>query len=596
MQIPHNDSLDNIVNTDFTFEVFVYIINSQNTDMPIYTTNTDGANPNFQIYVDNSNRLQVGYVNGGGDENLITLSEDILVSRYSWHHIAFTFTQSSGQFEIWLDGQNSNTGISATIQNAADAINIGYRKDNEEAYFHGYMSNLRVVTGTIDGASLLYTDEFTPSTSNLNVVTNTKLMCIQEPFLLTDLSDTPNTINNINGVCPALKDPFKLPNSFYLKGKDNSYVSIPYNVNLYWYTDTYTLECFIYLLDTPVSKKLTDEVPLLVGNMDSNSVTNDWSFGPNKNFGLTFYYYNGSENYINTEINILKTHTWYHIAFTFNGSNQIKLWIDGNEVKSATVSGTPQNNNTTFVIGNYNSNYFKGYISNLRITNLVLYADKFTPETSNLEATADTQLLTFVNSMADLSQNKFVLTAYSYTDYCCSYASPFISKHENNPSIMQLTSKFQNTGEGIDINQDSTNSNINLSYSNGSKSLGTIKTTHTIKMQLYQSYVWIEGVVGGVGSWYNQNKDKIYKVKDFEDINVVNLSGNLNLESLSNSFVLSWSQYNNYDYRFPESNNKQYSINSRIYNNFKTNQYFDDSSEEFKKTTYSNFNKDFFIP
>ena len=108
--------------------------------------------------------------------------------------------------------------------------------------------------------------------------------------------------------------------------------------------------------------------------MVSNSVTNDWSFGPNKNFGLTFYYNNGSENYINTEINILKTHNWYHIAFTYNGSNQIKLWIDGNEVKSATVSGTPQNNNTTFVIGNYNSNYFKGYISNLRITDTVLYA------------------------------------------------------------------------------------------------------------------------------------------------------------------------------------------------------------------------------
>ena len=60
------------------------------------------------------------------------------------------------------------------------------------------MSNLRVVTGTTDGASLLYTDEFTPSTSNLNVVTNTKLMCLQEPFLLTDLSDTPNPIDNIN--------------------------------------------------------------------------------------------------------------------------------------------------------------------------------------------------------------------------------------------------------------------------------------------------------------------------------------------------------------------------------------------------------------
>ena len=115
LQINHNDSLDNIVNTDFTFEVFVYIINSQNTDMPIYTTNTNGANPNFQIYVDNSNKLKVGYVNGSGDENLITLSDDILVSRYSWHHIAFTFTKNSNEFKIWLDGQNSNTGTSPTL-------------------------------------------------------------------------------------------------------------------------------------------------------------------------------------------------------------------------------------------------------------------------------------------------------------------------------------------------------------------------------------------------------------------------------------------------------------------------------------------------
>ena len=616
LQIPYNATLVDITNTDYTFETFVYIENVTFVNNHNYIVSYRKNNlTDWGIRINNSYRLLFYYWTGHVSAYRTITST--YIQKYTWYHISFTYKQTTNELKIYINGNLVDTHNPASISASADGIlNIGRGGDDANvSYLKGYISNLRIVTGTIDGTSLIYTDSFTPSTSNLSVVTNTQLLFAQEPFLLTDLSDTPHSITNYNGVCVALKDPFKLPNSIYFKGMDDAIIWKTYDSKLYWFNteNDFTLECFVYFDDTPASFTYNDgthegEIPVLVGNKLSKDVNNDWSFGPNKNLGLSFYYYNQDDipNFCFSENNLLNLKTWHHIAFTFDADmSEIKLWLDGNLVKSKTLDlsggNAPANTSLSFDIGGYNFNYFKGYVSNLRIVrgghDTLVYTSNFTVPSSNLTAITDTQLLSFVNSVPDISSNQFVLTPSlnHYTDYCCSYASPFITGHENNPSVFKLGDRFNNSEEGIVMNQDQTSSIINLQYSNGSKSLGTIKSTHTIKMQLYQSYLWIEGVVGGVGSWYNQNKDKIYKIKDFEDINVVNLCGKLNLESLSSdAFILGWCQYNNYNNRFPESNNKQYSYNARIYNNFKVDQYFDDSSGQSKSNTYSNFNKDFF--
>ena len=57
---------------------------------------------------------------------------------------------------------------------------------------------------------------------------------------------------------------------------------------------------------------------------------------------------------------------WYHLAVSWNGSNSLKLFIDGVEVASNTVSPTINQNGVN--IGGASDGYsINGYISNLRL-------------------------------------------------------------------------------------------------------------------------------------------------------------------------------------------------------------------------------------
>ena len=62
------------------------------------------------------------------------------------------------------------------------------------------------------------------------------------------------------------------------------------------------------------------------------------------------------------------------------------------------LSDLPANNSQPFVIGGWNNNYFKGYISNLRIVgggghDSLVYTNNFTVPSSNLTAITNTKLL-----------------------------------------------------------------------------------------------------------------------------------------------------------------------------------------------------------
>jgi hypothetical protein len=119
-----------------------------------------------------------------------------------------------------------------------------------------------------------------------------------------------------------------------------------------------------------------------------------WSFGNTSTGKLTFYYTNGTGQYIigTTTLNL---NEWYHIACTCTTGGLISFWINGIFETSASVSGTPQISNI-FTIGRNNTGsnrYSDLYFRDLRLNSSCLYTSQFIPSRQPLLPVNNTILL-----------------------------------------------------------------------------------------------------------------------------------------------------------------------------------------------------------
>jgi hypothetical protein len=110
--------------------------------------------------------------------------------------------------------------------------------------------------------------------------------------------------------------------------------------------------------------------------------------------------------------------TWNHVAVSRSG-NTIRLFVNGvTDATTATTSGSITNGTNSFYIGSLGgSEYFTGYMSNLRLVNgTALYTGDYTIPTAPLSLVANTQLLTLQNaqptnssSYTDSSSNNYAI-------------------------------------------------------------------------------------------------------------------------------------------------------------------------------------------
>lgn len=153
----------------------------------------------------------------------------------------------------------------------------------------------------------------------------------------------------------------------------NDYITTPSTTEWDWSAQDYTVEGFIRV----TAHGDVGGHPQLLGK--KAGVTDWWSFGPNVSGVLVLYYWNGAGIYV-TGVTALSTGVWYHVAFTLSGTT-IRLFLNGVQDQSASVSGTPQTDgSTTLSIAESN---FNGWIDEVRITKGVArYTTNFTPPSS----------------------------------------------------------------------------------------------------------------------------------------------------------------------------------------------------------------------
>ena len=248
-------------------------------------------------------------------------------------------------------------------------------------YYTGRISNLRFVKGTA-----LYTSTFTPPSSPLTSVTNTKLLCCNSDQT-TSATTTPGTISA--GGDPAVESgpfPFNVSGK-YSVGFDGSgdYLSIADNDA--WYIETdYTAECW-FNCDALTGAGWD----AIFGQWQSNgaNATNGWVLeyvGTN----LDFYYMTSGGSYSYKTIGTPALQTWHHFAISKSGSTT-RLFLNGSEGVSSFDMGAQQNGTGVFTVGGYvaGGGYFNGRVSNVRITKgQALYTSNFTPSTTPLTTTS----------------------------------------------------------------------------------------------------------------------------------------------------------------------------------------------------------------
>ena len=157
--------------SDFTIEGWLYKTKTGNYPVIFDTRESGNADAGgFFFGTDSSNYLYF-YTQS---TNAI---KQTIISNFSWYH--FALVRTGGTTTLYLNGQVSGT-YSDSNNYSNDITKLGTSQQytggvQNNWNWGGYLSNIRIVVG-----SAVYTSAFTPPTSELKAIPNTKLLCCQD--------------------------------------------------------------------------------------------------------------------------------------------------------------------------------------------------------------------------------------------------------------------------------------------------------------------------------------------------------------------------------------------------------------------------------
>ena len=410
--------------------------------------NRSGGYHPIATYLDLSNsRIVVWMSNNGGSWNIINNHYVTGVTSGQWHHFAL-LRDSSNQIISYLDGSGTTITTSSASFTSAQNFYVGGSPEGG-LDMAGHISNLRFVKG-----SSVYTGSFTPSTTPLTSITDTKILTCQSGAFLDNstansglgysmtLSGDPRVSRSRPFSTELSRDQVLLACQDKEVQKDNSHLDTKFTKtgdvtrsadnpfdDGFWSadfdgtSDSFTIEStaalqlpdeftieFFMKLDTVVVDAQHPSPITFPSN--GSYVTQVYVQATNGYVGL---YYNG--DIVKSANGSIVANRWYHVAVGRDSSNQIALWLDGVRVATATNGFSVGNSSGTFRVGSYSGTGgdVNGKISNLRIvkgTDVYGYSNAtITVPTSPLTKISGTSLLTCKSSnFADNSDSLYKIT------------------------------------------------------------------------------------------------------------------------------------------------------------------------------------------
>ena len=402
--------------TDFTIEGWFY-----RTSTSSIQTIANFALPHFTIII-SVNRTGAGdtYVYIGNGSSWIgspTINSGSNHPLYfgEWNHIALV--NNGGTVTLYHNGNSVGTtttlptGMTGNLRLGAYSHTSGTGE-----YFSGYISDFRV------SKSARYTSNFTPPTEPLSSTGSELHIKGTEATVINSTqvdNFRPLGVGSMPGVNKFSTDP---QNSIYFNGSSD-YFTAPTSLLTYDVNATFTMEGWIYHeARTTASNNYHSQA--LFGKGDTY-----FNFGIVGSGELLFYHFDGNQRTLNSSAKITPS-VWTHVAAVVSGGT-VTLYINGKSSLGATgtwygIQAAGHSYDVTIGRPSTNAaaNYFKGWMSNLRIVDSAIYTSDFTPPTSDLTAIANTQLLTAQGtSIQDNSGNSHTLTASGTPSV--SYSNPF---------------------------------------------------------------------------------------------------------------------------------------------------------------------------
>ena len=217
---------------NFTWECYANINDITRTQwfFSVFTTNS-GDNA-WGLRLESNGTLNAYFSSDGGESptTIGVAAASSGLTENAWHHIAVVKNGTgSNNIQVYVDGVSRVTGTFGAIYNTSLPLTIGRQMNTSyPQYFLGQISNIRIIKGTA-----LYTGNFTPSTSKLTAVTNTKLLTCQSNRFVDNSSSghtvTPSSNAAVTSFGPFLTssvyDPAVNGASGYFDG-DGDYLSI----------------------------------------------------------------------------------------------------------------------------------------------------------------------------------------------------------------------------------------------------------------------------------------------------------------------------------------------------------------------------------
>ena len=422
-----------IGNNDFTAECWIYPTTFAGVQGVIDRRRSgDPAAYDWTTYLNTDNTLNF-YANGG---TRITSSA---LSTNRWYHTAVV--KNSGTTTLYVDGVSQGTW-SDSANYPSNKITVGtYGPSLSSLFYNGYISNLRLVVGTA-----VYTSNFTPSTTPLTDITNTKLLTAQNSSgAITDASSNNYTVTANGDAQASSFHPFQATGS-----TDGSYYFS--SLNAWNGTNARVITADSNDFNLPDGTDVTIEfwykipvTPPTAGNgylFDLGDGNYGWlaayAWNQNGTHTLRVGTYFGAIWLADEDLVGMRQNQWYHLAIT-RESGVWKVYLDG-VFQGSKVSSTLGSFDTypdRISLGGYHNmsypNYgVVSYISDFRfVKGLAVYTGNFTPPSGPLTTTggtypstanitnptsAQTLLLTAQNSsgsFVDNSQYSRSLTSYN---------------------------------------------------------------------------------------------------------------------------------------------------------------------------------------
>lgn len=370
---------------DFTIEGYLYYPSTPAKDNGvnpvIYNLDYEDADAKYdEVYIDTDNNNYLKYVNDNDGGTDFSYTNNVTFVTGAWKH--FAVVKKNDLVRVFYDGDpgtNAPTGHQRSTAYNKN-ISVGAYKATSGG-IAAYLADFRITKGVGKYPFDTFNQRQTLTTSTslqsgiTTTASNVKILGAHTSTLTTNDGNTGGGFTVNSGVTASAFAPIGGMRSAYFDNSSNA--TMIHNNHASSGTGVFTAEMWVWNNDT-------DTYAPLVG-----FVTDASGYGTADSYRL--FYINGSgaliwwntTDFAQSPNSQIQSKTWHHVAVTRASDNYIRLYVDGqNVVKSGSTFTENMNNYTRIVLGRHASQYFKGYISNFRITNQVLYTHNFTPSSS----------------------------------------------------------------------------------------------------------------------------------------------------------------------------------------------------------------------